>query len=181
MIPFDKKVKCGAEFVALRVISDGKIINFENIQLAESANSNEKLGFYIVEDVGETAAKEYGLKVGDYVLADRLSTFYKTEPVCLMEYKNIVVKTNKDRSRYFPIKNSVFVVPDKDENEDSGFFVPSKLKFGKIVAMNIADDVVFPFSIGDRVLLVKDADYISVGTKELYIYRPQSLICKIEE
>jgi hypothetical protein len=75
-----------------------------------------RLGLYIIEDIGSKASEETNLVVGDYVLADRLSSFAHTEPVCLMKYNNVICKTNKDRSAYIPLRNQVFVQHDKKED-----------------------------------------------------------------
>lgn len=182
---FDKKVKCGAEYVALRVIENGSQIDTGGIVLTESAYQNNKLGFYQIEDVGETAAKEYGLKVGDYVLADRLSIFYKSEPIGIIKYVNIIVKTNKDRTEWYPLKNMCFVekVPETVKNE-GGIYLRNDseaLQIGKITAKNMSDDVVFPFEVGDKVLLVKGADAIQIGQGITFIYKHDMILCRIED
>lgn len=182
---FDRKVKCGAEYVALRVIEDGSQIDTGGIVLSESAYSNNKLGFYIVEDVGETAFNEYGLQKGDYVLADRLSIFYKSEPVGIIKYNNIIVKTNKERTEWFPLKNMCFVEKEKNEvRNDGGIYIQNNsnsLQVGRITAKNMSDDVIFPFEVGDRVLLVKGADAVQIGQGTTFIYKHDMILCKIED
>jgi len=182
---FDKKVRCGAEYVALRVIENGSKINSGGIVLSESSYSNSKLGFYQIEDVGETASREYGLKVGDYVLADRLSIFYKSEPVGIIKYNNIIVKTNKDRSEWYPLKNMCFVEKTKDPVANNGGIYlqnnSDSLQIGRITAKNMSDDVVFPFEVGDKVLLVKGADTIQIGQSQIFIYKHDMVLCSIED
>lgn len=181
MIYFNKKVKCNSTVVALRLISDNKILELDGFVLSEDAESNNKLGFYQIVDLGSKAAEDYGLAVGDYVLADRLSTFYKSEPICLMEYTNIILKTNADRTEYFPMKNMVFVEKEDDTNTDDPFYIPNALITGIITKMNVDDTIDFPFVVGDRVLMPKKCDAISFGGKNMYVYRPDTLVCKIED
>lgn len=181
MIYFNKKVKCNATMVALRLIDDGKSVKMDGFVLSEDAEQNNKLGFYQIVEIGSKAAKEYGLKVGDYVLADRLSTFYKSEPICLMEYNNIIVKTNADRSEYLPMKNMVFVKKDEDPSRDDPFYIPNSLVTGVITKLNVEESEEFPFTVGDRILMPKKCDVVSLGSEQMYIYRPDTIICKIED
>lgn len=185
MIKFDKKVQCGADYVALRVIDNATQLEVDGIILSESSFVNNKLGFYQIEDVGETAAKEYGLQVGDYVLADRLSIFYKSEPIGIIKYNNIIVKTNKDQSEYYPLKDMCFVNVEKPQIENSGGIYlqndNERMKTGIITAKNMSKDVVFPFEIGDKVLLVKGADAVQLGNSTIFIYKHDMLLCKIKD
>jgi hypothetical protein len=38
-----------------------------------------------------------------------------------------------------------------------------------------------PFEVGDKVLLVKGGDEVKLGDKTIYIYKPDMLICTIED
>ena len=182
-IQFDKKVKCGPEFVALRILDKCDKIEFGGIYLPQTTATNMRLGFYVIEDIGSKASEETGLSVGDYVLADRLSSFAHTEPVCLMKYNNIICLTNKDRSKYMPLRNQVFVEHDKKEDVSNvgGVYVQNytaKLNTGTIISINADDDAALPFEVGDKVMLVKGGDQIDLGDTTFTIYKPDMLICK---
>lgn len=186
MIEFDQKIdKIGADYVALRDVDRNTVIDMGGIVLSETDLANNKLGYYQVEAVGSNAEKEYGLKVGDYVLADNLAKFYKSTPVCLMKYVNVIIKTNKDKTEYKPLKNMVLVKkanPDVDSFD--GIYVQKERFFaniGEIVDKNIADGVDFPFEIGDKVLLTTGADVIDIGKNNYFIYKHDMIICKIED
>lgn len=182
-IKFDKKVKCGAEFVALRIINKCDNLKIGDIYVPQTSGSNERLGFYLVEDVGTKAAEEYGLRVGDFVLADRLSSFGHTEPIAIMRYNNVICKTDQYQSTFSPLRNMLFVQPTNAEeitNVD-GVFVPhyaEKLNTGTIVACNFDKDLNLPFSVGDEVMLVKGGDHIMLGNNDFFIYKHDMLICK---
>ena len=91
-IKFDKKCVCGPEFVCIRIIDNCENLEVDGIVLAKKVQENGRLAFGKIENIGETAAKEYGLAEGDYVMFDRLSTFAHTAPVCLVRYNNIICK-----------------------------------------------------------------------------------------
>lgn len=61
MIQFDKKVKCGPEFVALRVIDKCNNLKIGDIYVPQTSMSNDRLGFYVIEDIGSKAAEELGV------------------------------------------------------------------------------------------------------------------------
>lgn len=145
--------------------------------------SNGRLGFYVIEDIGSKASQELGVTVGDYVLADRLSSFAHTEPVCLMKYDNIICKASKDRTSFSPLKNKVFVKHDKHEDvsEVGGVYVTKydgKLNTGTVTAINIEDGIDFPFAVGDKVMLVKGGDLVDLGEDRFSIYKHDAIICK---
>lgn len=182
IIQFDKKVKCGPEFVALRMIDKINTLKMGDIYIPQTTGENMRLGHYVIEDIGSKASEETGLSVGDYVLADRLSSFAHTEPVCLMKFNNVICKTDKERSCYIPLRNQVFVKHDQKEDVSNvgGVYVQNytaKLNTGTIVSIN-ADDKNLPFAIGDKVMLVKGGDQIDLGDMSFTIYKPDMLICK---
>lgn len=186
MVRFDRKVKCGADYVALRTIDNGREMDYGGILISQSAFSNDKLGFYQVIDIGECAEKEYDVHVGDYVLADRLAIYYRSEPVGIMKCNSVIVKTNKDRSEYYPLLNMCFVEPrDRGQTElDDGIIVQSSkevLRIGTITAKNMSPDVIFPFEVGDTVLMPESDDFVSFGEKKFHIYKHDKVLCKVLE
>ncbi len=182
-IKFDRKVKCGFEFVALRMLDSCDNIKIGDVYVPNTTATNMRLGFYIIEDIGSKAAEETGLVIGDYVLADRLSSFAHTEPVCLMKYDNLICKTDKDRTDFWPLRNRVFVDLDKTDEVSNigGVYVKNytaKMQTGTVVKTNVDEDMELPFEVGDKVMLVKGGDCVQMGSKTFYIYKPDMLICK---
>lgn len=183
LIEFDKKVICNDEFVAVRIIDNQEELKVGNIYLPSNARKNDRLGFGIIESVGEKATEEYGIKVGDYIMFDRLSTFAHTAPVALLRYNNVICLTNKENTEFNPLKGMLFVIPDEKENVSKvgNIFVTDykdKLNLGTIEKINISNN---KFQIGDKVMLTKGADVVEIGEKVIYIYKEDMLICKIED
>jgi len=184
---FDKKCIPNVDNVVLRIINNAKnvVLDDSGLVLSENSFSNQKLSLCIVEDPGKTGAEKYGLKTGDYVLADRLASFYHTSPVCIMNYDNVIVKTNKDRSEIHPLKNLIFVEQLKKVSpDDSGFVLNATddflIRYGKIIETNIDDDVEFPFDVGDIVIINRGArESITFNGKKILVYKPENIIAKV--
>lgn len=182
---FDEKCIPNNDYVVIRIIDNAELLKAGNIILSETAFENSKLAFGRIEAVGKNAAKEYLLKPGQYCLFDRLSTFYHTEPICVVKYNNVIVLTNHNRSEYYPVGGTIFVDETKKTYQDKkGVFVcataEDQIHTGKIVQMNLREEDDFPFSIGDEVMLTKGADHVKMGTKTLFIYKPESIIVRID-
>lgn len=184
---FNKKCIPNIDNVVLRIVDNAKnvVLDDSGLVLSESSFSNQKLSLCIVEDPGKTGAEKYDLKVGDYVLADRLASFYHTSPVCIMNYDNVIVKTNKDRSEIHPLKNLIFVEKIKAKaSDDSGFVLNATddflIHYGKIVEINIDDSIDFPFSVGDIVIINRGArESITFNGKQILVYKPENIIAKV--
>ena len=185
-IYFDEKCVPNNDYVVIRIIDNAQHLKSGKILLAESSYENEKLAFGIIEAVGKNAEKEYKLKVGQYCLFDRLSTFYHTAPICIVKYNNVIVLTNSDRSEYYPVGGTIFVEEIRNKYEQKkGVFISNvsdeQLHVGIITKMNLNDNDDFPFSIDDKVMLTKGADNVKIGTKTIFVYKPESVIVKIHE
>lgn len=172
------------DYVVIRIIDNAELLKSGNIILAESSFQNEKLAFGRIEAVGKNAAKEYLLKPGQYCLFDRLSTFYHTAPICVVKYNNVIVLTNENRSEYTPVGGTLFVEERKDtvENKKGVFVVSSaedQMHIGIITQMNLHEEDDFPFSVGDKVMLTKGADHVKLGTSTVFVYKPESVIVKL--
>lgn len=185
-IEFDKKLTCGPEFVAVRILENCEELKIGSIWLPQSAEANSRLAFAIIENVGSKAAEEYNIKVGDYVMFDRLSTFAHTAPVAVMRYNNVICLTNKDRSEFFPLKNMLFV--EMDEKEDitkvNNIYVKGyadKLHTGTILKMNCEESLNLPFAEGDKIMLTKGADVVTIGEHTIRIYKHDMIVAKIED
>lgn len=183
---FDSKCKCGPEFVCVRILENFDDLKAGSIYLPASVGANSRLAHCVIEDIGEKAAEEYGIKTGDYVMIDRLSTFAHTAPIALLKYNNVIFKTNKDRSICTPLRNMLFVKPDTKDGiaEVGGIVVANyqdKLNIGTITAMNVDEDKHLPFKVGDKVLVTKGADVVALDGNEIHIFKHDMIICSIEE
>lgn len=185
-IEFNKKCICGPEFVCVRVLDNAEELKVGSIYLPQTSEINERLAFGQIENVGSKAAEEYGLANGDYVLYDRLSTFAHTAPICLLKYNNVICKASEDKKEFKPLRNMLFVEPEKKEHLQNvnGVFVPNyadALNVGKITTMNCDVELNLPFKTGDKVILTKGGDVVQFGETTIYIYKYDTIICTVEE
>ena len=185
-IKFDKKLKCGNDFVAVTVIETFNELKVGNIYLSDSIAANNRMAFCKVDDVGVSAKEKLGIEIGDYVMIDRLSTFAWTAPSAVLKYDSVICKTNETNTEYFPLKDVVFVEPTEksDTTNVNGILVTNyekRLNTGTITKMGFETSNEYPFHIGDTVMLVKGGDVIELGSSKLYIYKKDMLICTIEE
>lgn len=182
-IQFDRKCLPAPDYVVLKVLSQCDKMELDGIEIPDQAFSNDKLGRYVVEAVGSNAEKEYGLAVGDYVVADRLAAVYPSEPICIMKYINVIAKANWNFTKFFPLKNMVFVVPDKKSVSDVGGILVQNyakdINTGRIVAINLEEGLDMPYDVGDTVLLSRGADNVQIGGQDFRIYKHDMLVCKI--
>lgn len=185
-IEFDKKLTCGPEFVAVRIIENCEDLKIGNIWLPQTAEANGRLAFAKVENAGSTAFEEYGLKDGDYVMIDRLSTFAHTSPVAALKYNNVICLTDEKQTDYWPLKNMLFVEPEEkdDITKVNNIYVKGyadRLNIGTITKMNCEESLKLPFKVNDRVMLTKGADFVQFGEKKLYIYKHDMIVATIED
>ena len=184
-IHFDRKCIPAPDYVVLRVIDRHDEFQIGGLFLPTASFQNDRLGFYQIIDLGSNAAKEYGLKIGDYVVADRLAQCYKTEPVAVMKYVNIIAKTDDKNATFSPLRNMVFVKDDPNKTVNvNGFLVTNynkMLNIGEVVGMNIDPDIEVPFKVGDNVMLSKGGDSFQIGTLHIWIYKYDMIVCKVED
>lgn len=184
-IEFNKKCVPAPEYVVLDVIDRNDKFQIGGLLLPTTTFSNERVGFYRIRELGKTAAEEYGLKVGDYVVADRLAQCYKTRPVAVMKYTNIIARTDSENKTFSPLRNMVFVQDDPHVATNVGGILVNnykkQLNIGKVVAMNVDSDVEVPFKVGDDVMLCKGGDVFQIGTLRVFIYRYDMIVCKVED
>lgn len=185
-IEFDKKLKCGKDFVAVTVIDTEDELKVGNVYLPDSYASNERLAFCKVEDVGAGAKEKLGVDVGDYVMIDRLATFAWTAPSAALKYDSVICKTNAEKSEFFPLKDTMFVEPDeKDGTTNVGNLVvvnyDKRLNLGTIVKMGFEKSDEYPFEVGDKVMLVKGGDMIDISGMKIHIFKKDMIICTVEE
>lgn len=185
-IQFDKKLKCGSDFVAVEVLDVLNEVKIGNVYLPDSYGSNSRLAHCRITDVGVHAKEKLGIEVGDYVMIDRLSTFAWTAPMAALKYDSVIMKTDKDKSEYFPLKDCAFIEPEQKEDATNvnGVLVVNydkRLNLGTIIKKNFDTNPEYPFGINDKVMLVKGGDFVDLGEKKIYIYKKDMIVCTIED
>ena len=185
-IEFDKKLKCGNDFVAVTVIELHNEAKSGNIYLPDTYVANGRLAFCRVEDVGVNAKEKLGIDVGDYVMIDRLATFAWTAPSAALKYDSVICKTNESKTEFFPLKDMLFVEPEQKSNvtEVNGIAVVNydkRLNLGKVIKVGFDKNAEYPFGVGDKVMLVKGGDMIQVDGANIYIYKKDMIVCTVED
>lgn len=185
-IKFDKRLKCGNDFVAVEVIDVQNTMKVGNIVLPDSYVSNGRLAFCRVTDVGANAKDKTGVEAGDYVMIDRLATFAWTAPAAALKYDSVICKTNAEKTEYFPLKDTLFVVPDQKDGttEVNGVIVVNydkRLNLGTIEKMGFETSDEYPFKVGDKVMLVKGGDLLDMGDVKIYIFKKDMIVCTVED
>lgn len=189
-IQFNKNVKCNSEFVFVEILNNLDELEIGGIVLPTSFRDNDRLAHAKILDVGVKAADEYGIKVGDYVMIDRLATFGHTQPKATLRYNSVICLTNENRSDFSPLKNMIFVIDNEepDVKNIGGVFVTSsydsKLHIGKILKTNISPENEFEqneLKVGNEVLLTKGADLVQFENYKMRIYKKDMIICTIKD
>ena len=185
-IKFDKKLKCGKDFVAVRVIDVQNEMKVGNVYLPDSFASNGRLAHCQVEDIGVGAREKLGVEAGDYVMVDRLATFAWTAPTAALKYDSVICKTNEDKSDYFPLKDTLFVEPDHKDSmvEVNGILVANydkRLNLGTITKVGFEKSDEYPFGVGDKVMLVKGGDLLDTGDVKIHIFKKDMIVCTVED
>lgn len=137
-----------------------------------------------------------GLKEGSWAFYDKLSTFYHTEPVAILRYSGLIMETNEEKTKYRAMAGRCIVqeVPSNDDTT-GGFVVPTsdEMKFGVIKSITPPYEVnpdMYPFKVGDKVLLTKDECDVLHGfkgdssldpTKPILIYKTDAIIAKVND
>lgn len=119
-------------------------------------------------------------------MIDRLSTFAHTSPVAALRYNNVICLTDENQSEYFPVKNMLFVEPEKKEDfcKVDNIYVKDydgKLNIGTITKMNCDENLKLPFKVNDKVMLTKGADVVNVNETTLYIYKHDMIVATIKD
>ena len=185
-IQFDKKVKCGNDYVSVQIIQNCDDLKVGNIFLLGKTASNSRLAFCKVKDIGVNAKDKTGCNVGDYVMIDRLATFAHTSPIACLKYDSVICLTNKENNDYFPLKDMLFVEPQQKESVSNvgGIYVSNygdRLNIGKITKLNFEKNEKYPFEVGQNVILTKGSDVVEFGNVTVYIYKKDMIVCSIEE
>jgi co-chaperonin GroES (HSP10) len=165
--------------VVLRMIDNGITRLAGDIIIPESAEMNNRMGRYSVEDYSDKSHDEYGIVSGDIVLADRLSVYYDTNPVCVIDYENIICGIDGDGDPY-PFKGMVFVKSMNAVNREiDGIMLSdisnSELPLGKVVASSSKI-----IKVGSYIPLSQGADRVTVLGENLSIYKEDMVIATVE-
>lgn len=184
-IEFDKKLKCGNDFVAIEVLNVQNDMKVGNVYLPASYGNNQRLAHCKVTDVGKKAEEILGIKAGDYIMIDRLATFAWTAPSAVLKYDSVICKTNEDSSVFYPLKDTLFVQPEKNDDMTNvnGVMVVNyekRLNLGKILQLGFETCDEYPFKVGDNVMLCKGGDMINFGNNKIFIYKKDMIICTVE-
>lgn len=185
-IHFDKKLKCGSDYVAVEVLDTLDELKVGNLVLPDSVSANARLAHCKVTDIGQNAKDKTGVEAGDYVMIDRLSTFAWTAPSAVLKYDSVIMKTDEKRSTFSPLKDCAFIEPDEKNgtSEVNGLLVVNydkRLNTGTVTSKNFDTDSSYPFNVGDKVMLVKGGDKVDIDGKTMYIYKKDMIICTVEE
>lgn len=185
-IHFDKKLKCGNDYVAVEVLDTLDELKVGGIVLPDSVGANARLAHCRVTDIGKNAKDKTGVEAGDYVMIDRLSTFAWTAPSAVLKYDSVIMKTDEKRSAFYPLKDSAFIEPDEKSgtSEVNGLLVVNydkRLNTGTILSKSFSIDDAYPFNVGDKVMLVKGGDKVDIDGKTIYIYKKDMVICTVED
>ena len=183
---FNKKVECGNDFVAVKIIENCDDLKIGNIYIPSTSEQNTRLAFCQVQSIGKNAASKIGCNVGDHVMIDRLATYGHTSPIACLKYDSVICLTNEDKSDFFPLKDMMFVEPDEKEDitNVNGVFIPNyadKLNLGVITKIGFEANEEYPFSVGNKVMMTKGADIVKFGEVKIYIYKKDMIICTVEE
>lgn len=183
---FNKKVECGSDFVAVKIIENCDELKIGSIYIPQSSQQNTRLAFCQIESIGKNAMEKTGCKVGNYVMIDRLATFGHTLPVACLKYDSVICLANEDKTNFFPLKDMLFVEPDdKDDvtNVDGIYMMnyAEKLNLGTIKKIGFEKSESYPFEVGNKVMMTKGADIVQFGEVKIYIYKKDMIICTVEE
>ncbi len=185
-IQFDKKLKCGRDFVAVRVIDTQDTAKVGHVYLPDSYMNNGRLAHCQVEDAGEGAKEKLGIEAGDYVMVDRLATYAWTAPTAALKYDSVICKTNESKSEFFPLRDMLFVEPDAKDNatEVNGIVVlnyDKRLNLGTITKAGFEKSSEYPFGPGDHVMLVNGGDCVDFGATKVHIFKKDMIVCTVED
>lgn len=157
-----------------RVLSGGIIV-------PESSEMNNRLAKGVITACSDTATTEYGIVVGDTVLCDRLAVYYDTNPVCVMDYENVICKLNDEDGSPIPLKNMVLTkeIKRKEISNVGGIYLPSTnpldVPIGIVIESSSKD-----ISKGDYISLSTGADIVTVKEIKYRIYKADMVLAKIE-
>ena len=152
--------------------------------LSDDTLRNSRSGFFKVEAIGAIASKKTGVKAGDHVYADRLSSHYHTHPVCVIPWQGIILlcDENKDNLKTVP----GMVLMEQEEEKTTGFIAQSNdIRKGKILQIVYPEDMkpeeVPPFKVGDTVMLTSKCEvYDGFTDKRLIAMKFEEIVARFD-
>lgn len=152
--------------------------------LSDDTMRNDRSAFFKVEAVGKVAAKKTGVKPGDYVYADPLSSHYHTHPVCVIPWQGIILLTDENKDNLKTVPGMVLL--EQEEEKKGGFIAQSNdIRRGKIVQIVYPEDMkpeeVPPFKVGDTVMLTSKCEvYDGFADKRLVAMRFEEIVARFD-
>ena len=188
MIELDCKLTPAPEMVILRELEE-TTVSTGGFFLSEGSFSNSRMGFFLVEAVGEVAKEETSLKPGDYVFADRLASHYHTSPVCVMRWNNVLLITDERRSRLDTLPGWALIKETDDDSSDADspkFLVTgtnnAKIRHGVVRSINWGSSEHKPFAVGDDVMITSQCDvYDGLSDGRLIAMKITEIVARIDK
>ena len=169
--------------IVLREIENTKVSS-GGFFLSDDTMKNSRAAFCKVEAVGKVAAEKTGVKEGDYVFADLLSSHYHTHPVCVIPWQGLILLTdeNKGNLKTFP----GYVLLEQPEEKKTGFIAQSnEIRKGEIIQIVYPKDLkpeeVPPFKVGDTVMITSKCEvYDGFTSKPLIAMRFEEIVARFD-
>lgn len=196
MIHFEKDCEPASDIVVIRIIdSDTLSSKDKGFVIGDETLRNLRVGFAKIEKIGQEAKEKTGLDVGAYVFYDRLATFYHTEPVAMLRWNALIMESNLEKTKYRAMAGRCIVQEVSKEEEKGGFIIPTsdEMKIGVIKSITppyTMNPDMYPFKVGDKILLTKEecdtlhgfkGDSELDPSKPILIYKTDAIICKIND
>lgn len=194
MIHFDKDCEPANDIVVLKVLDNDTLSSKgSGFIIGDDSLRNLRVGFYQIVKIGSMAKEKTGLDVGSYVFADKLASFYHTEPIALMRYNALIMESNAEKTKYRALGGRCIVQEVDAEKESGGFIIPTsdEMKIGVIKSITPPyedEDNASNFKVGDKILLTKDEHDTLHGfkgdssldpAKPILIYKTDAILAKV--
>ena len=194
MIHFDKDCEPANDIVVLKVLDNDTLSSKGGgFIIGDDTLRNLRVGFYQIVKIGSVAREKTGLDVGSYVFADKLASFYHTEPIALMRYNALIMESNAEKTKYRALGGRCIVQEVDAEKESDGFIIPTsdEMKIGVIKSITPpyeGEDNASNFNVGDKILLTKDEHDTLHGfkgdssldpSKPILIYKTDAILAKV--
>ena len=194
MIHFDKDCEPANDIVVLKVLDNDTLSSKgSGFIVGDDTLRNLRVGFYQIVKIGSTAKEKTGLDVGSYVFADKLASFYHTEPIALLRYNALIMESNEEKTKYRALGGRCIVQEVDAEKESGGFIIPTsdEMKIGVIKSITPpyeGEDNASNFKVGDKILLTKDEHDTLHGfkgdssldpSKPILIYKTDAILAKV--
>lgn len=170
--------------VVLRKI-DTTTVSSGGFYLSADTLKNERAAFCKVEAIGAVAAKKTGVKVGDYVFADPLSSHYHTSPVMVIPWNGLILITDEHKGNLKTIPG--YALLEKEEEPAGGFIAPdsNSIRKGKVIQIVYPEDLkpeeVPAFKVGDTVMLTSKCEvYDGFCSKPLIAMRFEEIVARFD-